>query len=1597
MYKLICVHVFRLALFIYFTLISYYALADDSVDFYRKGRNGQLFETSEGACHDYAFHIGEQKVCSVSGSYCRLDDVYSDCSNPRVYVLGRAYEEYVPVINLNNDMPNECVGNPVDPVDGSKLHIENVMKINGVKPISFNLFYDGNSIEKWRMSFSRVLRHVNANDFPRIDFSSYEFGQNPYAVPESDGGMGYYPSTSYGLDTPSIYGVNSYRTRERACLIGWEEAVQSAGYGYDMIDTLSAEYIEGGICNIYDSNGEMRLRVGIYKYYSGTPAYVDSDEFIRMVRDSGRVIIFKLVSGHWINKSGTGETLESILDSQIEAGFRFTSKNDEVEIYDATGRIVSITSKSGFVQIITYDPLSGLPEKILNETGEFIQLAYERYGSSQRHYRISSLSDHLGRSWFFRYDQNYNLEYIDFPDGVTKQYHYESELFINYLTGITDENGNRYSTWQYNSDGQVILSAHGDDLDKDRVELSYFGDESRTVAKVRASPINDSEDVFEYEYTVKRTSSGSPIISSITGPDCFDCVSSSIEYEYNSLSGDLIYKIDHFERTDYGDYDEKKNPGSILEAAGSTEERHKSLTYDSRYQSSVKTVTESSVYSAGEKTTSYTYDDYGNIVTYRIDGFNKQGGAVSREYMMEYNSPFNQISKYDGPREDVSDITYFTFYPDDPEQVNNRSRLRSVRTHSGWYLRNNIQYSSTGKVLSESRLNGLQIEYNYYAGNDRLEAIRMTDTSSGVVRAVGYAYMPTGEIKSITYAYGSDNPVRLSFDYDDGRRLTKVVDGHGNYIEYVLDTEGNIREENVYDNSGSIKKSLSQTFDSYNRLKTSIQVNENRTVNFNPDGTVGSVVDGNGVLTEYGYDSLKRLVTMTQDTGGQNPYTANTITQYIYDSQDNLTTVIAANNAETRYVYDDLGNLTSLVSPDTGTVRYEHDAAGNIIGMVDAKNQVFSYTYDAFNRLQQIMGPDLRDDVYYTYDNCAQGQGLVCSIQRGNSTLNYKYNAFSDVTEISQSLITVDGFNAAENTVAYAYTTNGDISSITYPSGAVVNYSYNRAGRVDNVYLDQDGTNQSLSLNITYMPFGAESIQVYGNGISVMGLYDAAYRPFIIGDPDHFFEYISVYDGNANITELTSLFNDEYVHSQFEYDRLNRISSASGFHGGSGYFYDKIGNKQLQAESGYFFAASYDTQSNRLNSLGGEEIAVDENGNLLNLRGMALSYTSDNRLQSVNSDARFEYNGLGQRVMKRSAAPDVAGSYGYVQTTSYIYGKDAQLLAEVGPTGRVIKEYVYLNETPLAMLVHTPSNDEGVMKSDLDSDGEISAEDAFIWYFNHRTDPAHDVTGDGVTDSQDISMVLTCGLSQTVCAAESYSTEIYYIHNDHLGTPKLLTDSHQQAVWRARSTPFGKAFVNNDVDGDGVEVEFNLRQPGQYYDKDSRLYYNYYRYYDPETGRYITSDPLGVLPGVSPTPNLPKAITNQYASQTTQEKVKNGLNHTYAYVENNPLGSIDPLGLRPTKNPKGPDGRPRSSSCATKCVTNFAGQSLLAGALGYGVGAYVMRVSISASRTGHLSWGEQMAGWGASTINTLNSNFDVATCLSSCNEPDSPSSCDSQN
>ncbi|NHQ87862.1 hypothetical protein HA050_17270 [Iodobacter sp. HSC-16F04] len=121
-----------------------------------------------------------------------------------------------------------------------------------------------------------------------------------------------------------------------------------------------------------------------------------------------------------------------------------------------------------------------------------------------------------------------------------------------------------------------------------------------------------------------------------------------------------------------------------------------------------------------------------------------------------------------------------------------------------------------------------------------------------------------------------------------------------------------------------------------------------------------------------------------------------------------------------------------------------------------------------------------------------------------------------------------------------------------------------------------------------------------------------------------------------------------------------------------------------------------------------------------------------------------------------------------------------------------------------------------------------------------------------------------------VVSTTGASANISYIWADHLGTPRQITDpASKQILWRWDGEPFGNSLADEDPSKTGKKFSYNLRFPGQYFDKETGKHYNYFRDYDPATGRYIESDPIGLAGGIN----------------------------TYGYVGGNPIGYIDPLGL----------------------------------------------------------------------------------------------------
>ena len=115
--------------------------------------------------------------------------------------------------------------------------------------------------------------------------------------------------------------------------------------------------------------------------------------------------------------------------------------------------------------------------------------------------------------------------------------------------------------------------------------------------------------------------------------------------------------------------------------------------------------------------------------------------------------------------------------------------------------------------------------------------------------------------------------------------------------------------------------------------------------------------------------------------------------------------------------------------------------------------------------------------------------------------------------------------------------------------------------------------------------------------------------------------------------------------------------------------------------------------------------------------------------------------------------------------------------------------------------------------------------------------------------------------------------------------------------------------------------------PGQYYDNETGLHYNYFRYYDPAIGRYITADPIGQFLGIHFVPNIPRGLFNYVQTLQDLELASSDLNHLYAYVSSNPVGSIDPYGLLDFNASVGAGGSFHVDPVGLKTTTSIAGNT----------------------------------------------------------------------
>jgi RHS repeat-associated protein len=981
-------------------------------------------------------------------------------------------------------------------------------------------------------------------------------------------------------------------------------------------------------------------------------------------RPNGISRTFRLIGGTYTADADEADRIVRLVDGGGNTtGWKYTTAADETELYDAGGRLLSVTSRSGLSHTINYASASDTsPSSVTDSDGR--QLTFT-YNSPTLIPKLSAITLPDGNQITYTYDAKENLAAVNFPDATSRLYHYEltGTQQVNELTGITDETGIRYATFTYQSGGRATGTEHAGAVEK--YTFTYSWTNNPTVV----DPLNTSRAYTTSVVWGARRYTGSPLLC----PGCGEY--KTVGYDAN---GNVASRTDFSNRQTIYSYDlARVLETSRTEAYGTAKAR----TITRQWHSTLRLPT---LITEPNRTTAFTYDANGNQLTKTITD---TATSLARTWTYTYDS-FGRVLTADGPRTDVADVTTTTYYV--CATGYQCGRIQTVTDAAGHITTYNT-YNAHGQPLTITDPNGVVTTMTYDLRQ------RLTSKTFGS-EVTSYEYWPTGLLKKVTLPDNSS----LSYTYDAAHRLTQIQDGLGNKVVYTLDAMGNRTAENLYDPSNALARTHSRVFNSVNQLWKDVPAagTAAQTTVFGYD-TNGNQSTINAPLTRNTanqYDELNRLKQVTDPNSG--------ITQYGYDANDNLTSVTDPRNLTTSYGYNGFGDRISQTSPDTGVTSQTFDSSGNVATRTDARNKTGTYSYDALNRVTQMLYSDQTQT--FTYDQNTNGIGKLTNMTDASGSTAWTYTAQGRPATKTQVM------GSLAKTVTYGYNGAGQLTSLTTPSGQTVTYSY---GNNQITSITINGT--TLLNQVVYDPFGPAKSWTWGNSTSTSRSYTQDGNVSQISGGEL---YGYTLDNAFRITGITNSSNSALSWT-YGYDVLDRLNSAVKTSSNFGWTYDANGNRLSQTNTG---ASTFTiaTTSNRLNATAGaltRTYTYDAAGNPTSDGTRTFGYNDVGRMISATDGGIttiYAYNALGQRVKKSSTSgtiyfvydeaghliSELDGSGDLVREHVWFNDIPVALLLPNGAGGVQI-HYVHTDHLNTAKVITRPSDNAIVWRLDADPFG----------------------------------------------------------------------------------------------------------------------------------------------------------------------------------------------------------------------------------------------------------------------------------------------------
>jgi len=560
--------------------------------------------------------------------------------------------------------------------------------------------------------------------------------------------------------------------------------------------------------------------------------------------------------------------------------------------------------------------------------------------------------------------------------------------------------------------------------------------------------------------------------------------------------------------------------------------------------------------------------------------------------------------------------------------------------------------------------------------------------------------------------------------------------------------------------------------------------------------------------------------------------TAAVTTTFGYDSDGNQTSVAAPLSRNSTTTYDPLNRVKQITDPGNGITKFTYDSNDNLTSVTDPRNLATSYSYNGFGDLLTLASPDT-GATSNTYDSAGN---LATATDARGALSTYSYDALDRVTSVAYAL-----GGTTDQTISFAYDsgTNG-AGHITGASDAhhSLSWSYDPQGRVVSKSQTVNGVTKIVNYGFTSgdlttltTPSGQTVSYGYNTNhqitsVAVNGttiLSSVTYEP--LGSVNGWTwgnatTTTRSYTGDGIIAQVSS--NGARTYSYDDALRVTAISDTSTGASNWTYGYDVLDRLTSGANGAITRGWAYDANGNRLT----------ETGSSASTYSIA---TTSNRITGITG------------TLARTYGYDAAG-----HTTSY-----SSVTATYNNAGRL---GTVSNSSATETLVYN------ALGQRIEASGG-TAGTVLYWYDEQgHLLGGYDVSGNLIEETIWLGDVPVATLQPS-----GSGVAIYYVHTDQLNTPRQITRPVDNAqMWTWFSDPFGTDAANSNPSGAGA-FAYNLRFPGQVFDGQVGLHSNYFRDYDPATGRYVESDPIGLDGGTNP----------------------------YAYALGDPISGIDPLGLAP--------------------------------------------------------------------------------------------------